>query len=261
MKIRHATILAALAVASCTSAAPAAPQAGTKPPRPRAPLTEVLPLSSLRLVQDASISERHYAIVGFDLPAEGLDVTLTCEMNRERGYPYFCMPPRDGPRLQMREVAAANSRISAMRYDTALLEPGKKVMATANITVHLSPRDRRVLQPPAQVRPAGDARWERQPGEDAIKSALWTVWRRGIETDHLEARMRCEIQTDLSVICADVRVIPDSVSPSQLNALSLGSYYRSEARLADGSPAAGAWIEIAVAADEPPVLLAPPRRQ
>jgi hypothetical protein len=260
MKLRSASILAALAVASCASATPAPPIAAT-PSRPQPPQVEMLPPASLRLVQDASISERHYAIGGVDLPAEGLDITLTCRINRERGNPYICLPPDNGPLLNLREVATADRRISQMRYDTSLLEPGKKTTAVTNITVHLSPKDRRVLAPPAQVRPASDARWERQPNEDAIEGALWTVWRRGIETNHLEARMRCEIQTDLSVICADVRVIPDNVSPSQLNALILGTYYRSEARLADGSPAAGAWIEINVAADEPPILVAPaPRR-
>ncbi len=262
MQFRLVGILAALVVASCETGSSSL-QFASPAPKSQAPQVEVLPPASLRLIRDASISRQHYAVEGLDLPSEGIEVTLSCRVDRTNGRPWLCVVPDRSPPLDVRLAAAAQRRIDEMWFDSSLLRPEDTSRAMADITVRLSPNDRRVLSPPANVRPQSDVIWKRQPSEEAIESALWTPWRTGIETNHIEARMRCQIQTDLSVICADLRLIPDKVAPTQVSALRLGADYISAEKLADGSPAESAWVEIAVAADEPPIAIAapPPRRQ
>lgn len=253
--------LATLLTASCVTAEPPE-RASPKPIRTE----EAVPLSSLRLVKDTSISWRHYSISGVDLPAEGMSITLTCWINREAGRLFICLRSSDVPLIEARTLVAASDRAGQMHFDVSGLPPPKADVTVTDITIHLSPHDRVVLAPPASLRPEGDVRWARQPDRQAIERAMWPTWRARVGGERAEARMRCQIQTDLSVICADLRAIPEPVDTSTFGMkldTGLAPQYVSSPSLADGSPAAGAWVEIVVVSDAPPVTVArappPPR--
>jgi hypothetical protein len=252
--------LATLLLASCETAEP--PERAPPALRPLR-TEESVPLSSLRLVKDASISWRHYSISGVDLPAEGMSIAQRCWINREAGRLYICARSSTVPPIEARTILAADNRIAQMHFDVSGLPPPTADVTVTDITIHLSPKDRVELTPPASLRPESDMKWVRQPDSAAIERALWPTWRARVGGERAEVRMRCQIQTDLSVICADLRAIPEPVDTTPFGMkldTRLATQYLSSLTLADGSPAAGAWVEIVVVSDAPPVTVprAPP---
>src|SRR5262245_33743245 len=141
--LRFVSVLAALLVASCVASEPPGRYVSSYKPPPK---DEVIPFSSLRLVEDANISWQHYALEGVDdLPPEGIEVTQICRINRERGRLYICLLPDGASLMYVHHVAAADRRIAQMKFDMSRLPPPTGKVEVTNITVRLTPQDRREL--------------------------------------------------------------------------------------------------------------------
>jgi hypothetical protein len=225
---------------------------------PPQPFAEDIAFSSLRMTEP-SISVRHHSLDGVDVPAEGAEVTIRCAIDRKAGVVFLCANPDGETNLSPLERAAVG-RVRSMRLDERDIDPDNPVVIRTEMKVRLLPSERKTLSPPAKLRPESDVKWAKAPTPKGVEMTLWPT--RRFEAPRIEAKLRCQIQTDLSVICVDQRVTPATVDAAQIEGLRLAQDYKAEARLADGSPAAGAWVEITMAADKPPiptVVVAPPR--
>jgi hypothetical protein len=193
-----------------------------------------------RLTSRPTISGMHYQIARLSPPpAEGVDFSLACRVDRETGSVRACQPSSPVSEAARPYLDAATARARAYRLELGDIDRDDPIDMTTQLAVRIAPSDQRPIDfLNAAARPLRDIQWRRGMTSQDLRQVYPARALRLQQTASLT--LTCQIQNDLSVICGDARAADPAMLP-----VFEGAAHRIAERLlaadtlADGSPAAG----------------------
>jgi hypothetical protein len=219
--------------------------------RPAAPAWETLTFAPSLLVRQPSIAIKHMSLEGVTLPASTVDVDLTCRVDRHTGALDCASNSVPAPNEKILE--AALRRALTMRVDTTKLDPDNPWALRMDFKVTLAQSERRAvdfLQAP--LARMSDFEWVEQPTAQDLDAA----YPKGLQSAGVEAlvALTCQVQSDLSLLCAATDPEPAGGDPKTLDAhrklawasVAVMSLYQSAPTLRTGEPAIGAVVKTKV---------------
>jgi hypothetical protein len=219
--------------------------------RPAAPAWETLTFAPSLLVRQPSIAIKHMSLEGVTLPASTVDVDLTCRVDRHTGALDCASNSEHAPNEKILE--AALRRALTMRVDTTKLDPDNPWSLRMDFKVLLAQSDRRAVDfLHAPVARMSDFEWVEQPTAQDLDAA----YPKGLQSEGVEALvdLTCQVQSDLSLLCAATDPEPAGGDPKALDAhrklawasVAVMSLYQSAPTLRTGGPAIGAVVKTKV---------------
>jgi hypothetical protein len=179
-----------------------------------------------------------------DLPAEGLVFEYACHVTRATGAMYSCEQEK-GKREGTPESEAAQKRLNKITLDPKRLDPDSDLPLRTTAIVRLMPSDRIQVPAPTSLLQMRGTRWVEAPSASTLERLYpQAALRLGLTA---RVSVSCQIQKDHSLICVDATSEPregrEDFIQAAYDSLSL---YRAADTMADGTPAAGRWIGMAV---------------
>lgn len=147
-------------------------------------------------------------------------------------------------------AAAINRRGDHMAFDTGQLDPGNPVRLYANIDFHFARGQRLSVGSPVEPVSGGEVKWRSELDAVPIQTVIAAPSRNNYDTATVTAT--CQIQSDGSIVCVDLKVIPLNGAPSdaqtmaqfQADARSQLKYQRAASTFKNGDSTAGKWVNI-----------------
>lgn len=219
--------------------------------RPPAPAWETLTYAPSLLARQPSIAIKHMSLDGVTLPANAVDVDLTCSVDRHTGALECAGNAEQAPDDKI--LAAALRRALMIRVDTTKLDPDNPWSLRMDFKVALVQSDRRAIDfLEAPVSRIGDIEWVEQPTAQDLDAA----YPKGLQSAGVEALvgLTCQIQSDLSLLCAATDPEPASGDAKAVDAhrklawasVAVMSLCQSAPTLRTGQPAIGTVVRTKV---------------
>lgn len=220
--------------------------ASYEPPRPE---RETIAFEDLVPVRTPTIADRHASLRFMSaeqlasLPEEGVDISVDCIVERQYGT-LLCLNP-DEIRPEERElILAAQSQGGTYVFRTDTLQPESEISLRTRLTVRLRASDRidlsRLVDEP--ILPMREVRWTRFPNREWLAEQA-----EDLEPGDVSIKARCQLQSDGSVICADMAAERDGESYQSSGLESTGrqivSLIQAASELSDGARSAGRWFD------------------
>lgn len=210
------------------------------------PAFETLDLTKVKPVERPGRDLLNDTLNGTALPVGGIRLAFDCNVTRMQGRLEGCRlrnraaldtAPSEGLALEM----AALARLDAWRFDPKALDPDNDVPLQADITVHLSPRDR----DPKRVAAAGPIPvWRVTATPDQLSREYPSeALRDGIGAT---VTATCRIRADLSLECLSFETDPPGLTQFHAATGRVLSRYRAAPRLRNDQPAAGTTTKVKV---------------
>lgn len=219
-----------------------------KPPRPE---REMIAFEDLQPLWTPSIAQKHGAMAGLSgeqlaaLPEEGLEVTVDCWVQRQRGHLMCGMRREDRPE-DLAVLGAARQIGEAYAFRTDNLEPASDIVLETRLTLRLKASDLIPFVAPAEgtVLPMNAVSFSRALGREWLAEKA-----QDFRAGAYLMRALCQIQVDHSVICGRLSVEVDGELSTGGGARAVAftggqmiSALQAAPLLADGSPSAGRWF-------------------
>jgi acetylornithine deacetylase/succinyl-diaminopimelate desuccinylase-like protein len=201
------------------------------PPRPE---FETVTFAQLKPLRAPTIALKHDSLEGEpEVPKDGVDVALDCEVDRTSGRLQRCSPAGGAGSF----VKAANARAEGFRFDRATLDPDADIPLHTTLRVDIRPGDRKTLQPPAKLLNMSDVPWTAGPRMDLLQD----IYPEKAAGAGMPARIEldCEIEADQSLLCGQVVSDPPLTASESRTARHVLSLYAPAPTMRDGTPSAG----------------------
>lgn len=230
-----------------SEAGPACVIEATLQARPKGrPEFETLDLSTVKPVERPGRDLLHDTLNGTALPVGGMRLAFDCTVARMKGRLEDCRlrnraaldtAPSESLALEM----AALARLDAWRFDPKALDPDSDVPLKADMTVHLSPKDR----DPKRAAAAGPVPVWRVT---ATPHELSREYPPNELRDGIGATVTatCRIREDLSLECLSYETDPPGLTRFHAATGRVLSRYRAAPRLRNDTPAAGTTTKVKV---------------
>lgn len=176
-----------------------------EPPRPE---RETIAFEDLVPLRTPTIADRHASLEFMSaeelasLPDEGIDISVDCIVRRQYGT-LLCLNPEEIQPEERELISAAQAQGRGYVFRTDSLQPESDIPLRTRLTVRLRASDRidisRSVDEP--ILPMREVRWARFPSRKWLAEEAEDQ-----EPGDVSIKAHCQLQSDGSVICADMAV-------------------------------------------------------